>query len=383
VTILGCVLLTARFWEHLLDPFIDSLIVGLKGGHRKAGLFPILFWFVRLLHLGWFKGLVLLYVGVAGLVFLDGPNGVRLGAGGSGPPKRVWRVVVRGLALAMAMVVGLLTAGIAVIWWSECRLKARINFITFSRIDQAQKLSTGEGVKVAICDWLFAKRGPATNKYVEAASMIPGESVGADKPWHGEWMAELVHQTAPACKIIPIRAMTTKEDRQQYLVKGIRFAADHGAVAVTSSMGPLILTDELIEAVDYAEKKGTLFVNVHPIGRYGRWEERKAEADETDRKMLCTGVVSVPWRHVRPERGRDVYVWPYSLTPTYLDGWGLSVGPPIVAGVIALMKSANPSLTPQQMREIIVKTAYVKDGFRVLDAEAAVNAARQGKCTAE
>ena len=251
VTILGCVLLTARFWMHLLDPFIDSLIFGLAWGHRKDGLSPILLRFFWLLQLGWFKGLVLLYVGVAGLVFLDGPNAVRLGARGSGPPKRVWRVVVRGLALAMAMVIGLLTAGVAVIWWSESRLKARVNFITFSRIDQAQKLSTGEGVKVAICDWLFAMRGPATNKYVEAASMIPGESVGADKPWHGEWMAELVHQTAPGCKIIPIRAkLTTEKDRRRYLVKGIRYAADHGAVAVTSSMGPLTLTEELKEAVD-------------------------------------------------------------------------------------------------------------------------------------
>jgi len=37
-------------------------------------------------------------------------------------------------------------------------------------------------------------------------------------------MAELVHQIAPACKIIPITARTESDDYQQYLIKGIRFA---------------------------------------------------------------------------------------------------------------------------------------------------------------
>ena len=105
--------------------------------------------------------------------------------------------------------------------------------------------------------------------------MIPGEPVGADKPWHGEWMAEIVRQTAPACKVIPIRARTERDDYEQYLIKGIRYAADHGAVAVTSSMGPLDETEELREAVEYAEKKGTLFINVHPIGKSGDGERGK------------------------------------------------------------------------------------------------------------
>jgi len=286
--------------------------------------------------------------------------------------KRLFRVVVRGLAFASAIVVGLLIAGIILIWSSETKLKAKINFITFSKIDKAQKFSKGEGVKVAICDWLFDLHGQATNKYIGAASMIPGEPVGADKPWHGEWMSEIVQQAAPGCKIIPIRAFAAKGcDYQPYLIKGIRYAADHEAVAVTSSMGPLTMTKELREVVDYAERKGTLFINVHPI--------YDTKSDETYSKVLSTGLVSVPWHRAYPERDRDIYVWPYALTHHFLDDWGYSVGPPVVAGVVALIKSANPSLTPEQIKEIIVKTAYIKDGFRVLDAEAAVNAAMQGK----
>jgi hypothetical protein len=293
--------------------------------------------------------------------------------------KQVFRVVVRALALGFIIIFSLLIAGIMLIWWSESRLKAKTNFITFSKIDKAQGFSKGEGTKVAICDWLFDMRGQATNRYVEAASMVPGEPVGADKPWHGEWMAEIVHQTAPACKIIPIRARKDKYDYEQYLIKGIRYAADHGAVAVSSSMGPLDETEELREAVEYAEKKGTLFINVHPIGKYGKWAEWKTEPDKTDCQIVCSGPVSVPWHAVPSESGRDVCVWPYALTHHFLDDWGCSVGPPIVAGVVALMKSTNPFLTPQQIKEIIVKTAFIKGGFRVLDAEAAVKAAMQYK----
>ncbi len=47
----------------------------------------------------------------------------------------------------------------------------------------------------------------------------------------------------------------------------------------------------------------------------------------------------------------------------------------VIAGVIALMKSVNPNLTPQDVRRIIVDTAFMREGFRVLDAEAAVRAA--------
>jgi hypothetical protein len=254
----------------------------------------------------------------------------------------------------------------------QSRSSSEPNFLTFSRIDQAQSYSMGEGTKVAVCDWLFDLRGgEASKKYTNPASMVPGQPVGSAKPWHGEWMAQMVHQTAPACKIIPIRARTEKADFQPYLIKGIRFAADKGAVAVTSSMGPITLDNELRQAIDYAEAKGVLFINVHPV------TDSKGQSDP---RILCTGLISVPGHRVQPDPRRDIFVWPYPLTPTNMDGWGYSDGPPIVAGVVALMKSANAALTPRELKELIVSTAFTNvDGFRVLDAEAALQAAIKRK----
>ena len=56
------------------------------------------------------------------------------------------------------------------------------------------------------------------------------------------------------------------------------------------------------------------------------------------------------------------------------DGWGYSNGPPVVVGVIALMKSVNPDLTSEEIRRIIKETFYEHEGFSVLDGEGAVKA---------
>jgi hypothetical protein len=250
---------------------------------------------------------------------------------------------------------------------------ANINLITFSKIDKAWRYSQGEGVKIAICDWLFDIASLKAEKYVDPASMIPGEHIGYNQPGHGEWMAEIIHQVAPKAKIIPIRTCPTGNvEFEPYLCQGIRYAADHGAVAVTSSMGYIRYSRELREAVEYAEQKGTIFINCHPVK--GLWTK---SAKELNTKIIHTGLVSVPGHPTSPESGRDLYVWPYSITLTYRDGWGYSNGPPIVAGVIALMKSTQPMLSPKDIRQILMSTGSSKLGFRVLDAEAAVLVARR------
>jgi hypothetical protein len=139
-------------------------------------------------------------------------------------------------------------------------------------------------------------------------------------------------------------------------------------------MGPIRDSRMLREAIEYAEKKGTVFINVHPVRGNWPWG-----AEAVARKIISTGLASVTRHRAKPNKARDIYVWPYSLTPTWGDGWGYSDGPPIVAGVVALMKSANPALTPGEIKEILVQTGSMKIGFRVLDAEAAVKEAVRRK----
>jgi serine protease len=274
---------------------------------------------------------------------------------------------------ALAVIVSLAVAG------SACSRKypprnTQSDLVAFSRIDKAWTHATGAGVMVAVIDWQFDPKSSAAPNIVFATSMVPGEKIGDLKPWHGAWMVEIVHRVAPDARIIPIIGRSLAQPGyQDALVRGIRYAAEHGATAVTSSMGPTEQTGALREAIDFAEQRGTVFVDVHPENVAARGEKPTACAPGAcDARILHTGIVSVPEHPVRPHASRDVYTWPYDLSAQFEDGWGYSNAPPIVAGVIALVKSANPRLSAGEIRQAIAQTAYNREGFRVLDAEAAV-----------
>ncbi|MBI5600153.1 MAG: hypothetical protein HY944_01155 [Gemmatimonadetes bacterium] len=257
------------------------------------------------------------------------------------------------------------------------RRNTQSDLVKFSRIDKAQALSRGASVTVAVIDWQFDRKGAAAAQYVAATSMVPGEVIGDLKPWHGAWMVDIVHRVAPEARIMPIIGRSLKTPGyQEALARGIRYAAEHGAVAVSSSMGPAVLSDALRAAIDFAEARGTLFINVHPENIAVAGEQyTPCEVRACDARIVRAGIVSVPEHAAKPHPARLVYTWPYDLDAKFKDGWGYSNGPPIVLGVVALVKSANPRLSPAQIREILARTAYDREGFKVLDAEAAVRAA--------
>jgi len=279
--------------------------------------------------------------------------------------------------LTVLVATGLLAStGLSCVRKSPVR-NTQSDLIAFSRIDQAWPLSKGANVTVAVIDWQFDPSAEAAANFVFAASMVPGERMGDLKAWHGAWMVDIVHRIAPEAKIIPIIGRSMKrKSYQDYLVQGIRYAAEHGAVAVTSSMGLVTQSPALRDAIDFAEQRGTLFVDVHPEDVAANGDPfTPCGAGQCDPRIIHTGVVSVPEHPVDPHPSRQVYTWPYDLDAKFEDGWGFSNAPPIVAGVIALMKSANPRLSPAQLRRLLVQTAFEREGFRVLDAEAAVKAA--------
>lgn len=103
-TVIGCILATGTFWAGVFDPLIfDS-----TGDYRTDGIFPTLSpRLLRLsmaLHSGWDKGLPLLFVGVAALVFLYGRKSVRFAAVRSRPFTAVaLAIVVLAHAIILAI----------------------------------------------------------------------------------------------------------------------------------------------------------------------------------------------------------------------------------------------------------------------------------------
>lgn len=255
------------------------------------------------------------------------------------------------------------------------------DLLSFAKVRDAWPYGKGRGVTVAVVDWQFDR---THERYVSAASMIPGERMGELEPWHGSWMVDIVHAVAPEASIMPIIGRSLKKGYADTLPAAIRYAADHGATVVTSSMGTARDEKVLRDAVEYARAKGCVFVDVHPeIVTDATGRERFCRRGECSETIIHAGVVSVPAHPVKPNDARDVYVWPYDLDSVYKDGWGFSNAPPTVAGVIALMKGSNRSLSVRDLKRVLIENSDMKDGFRVINAAKAVAAAAKAPASRE
>jgi len=290
------------------------------------------------------------------------------------------------------LLTGILSACLIIFLFSDLSYnqtaKTDTTYINFHKVDKAWKYSKGKNVKVAVLDWLFNMSLKASKKYIDPISLVPGQPIGELKPWHGEWMAEIINNIAPDAKIIPIRARPRSKksnnnspvDRpyEKYIIEGIKYAADHGAAAVTSSMGPLRQSKELTDVLNYAKKKGTIFIDVHP--EYKDFKNGKlvfCDSTELNPLIIHPGIVPVPAHPYtkKAEMWRDFYTWPYDIDPVFRDGWGFSNAPPITAGIIALVKSVNPELNVKQIKKLLIETSENHNGFNILNAEAAVKRA--------
>ncbi len=203
-----------------------------------------------------------------------------------------------------------------------------------------------------------------------------------------------ITQAAWTAKAIPIR-VSNRRDGAAYttdLANGIRYAADKGARVINVSYSGVHL-GALQKAARYAQSKGAVvFMAAGNDGRnHRRWRNHKQliAVGSTNRDGSVSSFSS---------RGKFVdLVAPGSdiLSLTTNDRtrtWsGTSFASPIAASVASLMLTANPELSPWQVRKLLALTARDigpagrddASGFGLIDANAAVAAAiaTQGKYT--
>jgi len=186
-------------------------------------------------------------------------------------------------------------------------------------------------------------------------------------------------------QIMAIRTVPDGDERDKDVANAIRYAVDNGAQIVNMSFGKSFSPgkEAVDKAVRYAEQKGVLLVHAagneaankdsvpnYPSRTYNdgtvatNWIEVGASSRTNDQNLVASfsnyGKASV-----------DVFAPGVNILSTvphrngYITESGTSMASPVVTGLAAVLKEYFPSLTPAEIRKIIMDSS-VKYTTRVL-----------------
>ncbi|MCM0591211.1 MAG: S8 family peptidase [Gloeotrichia echinulata DEX184] len=149
------------------------------------------------------------------------------------------------------------------------------------------------------------------------------------------------------------------------IANGIYYAVNNGANVINLSLGSNFPNSTLESAIEYASRKGVVVVmaagnNGYPITSYpatyaDKWGIAVGAVDRNNNMADFSNEPGISQLAYVTAPGVDIY----SSVPgnKYAYYKGTSMATPHVAGVVALMLSANRNLTDAQVRQIITQTA--------------------------
>ncbi|MGC5362749.1 S8 family serine peptidase [Streptomyces sp. DT24] len=242
------------------------------------------------------------------------------------------------------------------------------------------KTATGEGIKVAVIDSGVNPSTPSLKgqvlKGMDATGAAGDET--DDYRGHGTTMAELIAGTgnggglkglAPGAKIIPMR-ITDTQFQDEHSVNAhdvedaIRAAADGPAHIISMSVSSDYPSRDEQEAVKYAQSKGKLFFaaagNDAMSGNKEQYPASYAQVvgvAATDQKSKAS-VYSQHGDFVDiAAPGDDIPRWCDEKFQRYCDGNGTSPATAIASASAALIWSAHPHWTANQVLRVLLDTA--------------------------
>lgn len=235
---------------------------------------------------------------------------------------------------------------------------------------------------------------------------IPGPDVGDPIHWHATFIAGIlaapldglgVAGVAPNVTIMDVRVLNSSSFAATSLVgfgDAIRYAVENGADIINLSLHYYNASEDYHDDILYAISQNIPVVSVTgntPLsyggGRYyqsypGGYAEVITVGATNFYKEKADYSNFGPWTELVAPVGDEVGINIQSTYPpdTYSTYWGTSFACPQVAGVIALMRSINYTMSVDEIREILHETAddlgtKGKDdffGYGMVNATAAV-----------
>ncbi|MFM9650910.1 MULTISPECIES: S8 family serine peptidase [Streptomyces] len=254
-------------------------------------------------------------------------------------------------------------------------------YLSAMKADEMWNVSTGKGVKVAVVDTGVNANTPSLKGQVLVGE-VP-EAVGykatEDYDGHGTSMAELIAGTgaqgglkglAPGAKIVPYRIGMkdmkdgSEKEKAPPLTDVIRAIADSDAKIISMSFTEDIQRPEILAAIKYAYSKGKLMV----AGTGNDAAEKNfigypaaypyvvgvAASDESGK----VGKFSEHGNYVDlAAPGLDVPTWCDETFRSYCVGVGTSMATAITSASAALIWSAHPDWTANQVLASLIETA--------------------------
>lgn len=148
------------------------------------------------------------------------------------------------------------------------------------------------------------------------------------------------------------------------IASAVRYAVNNGAKVINLSLGGAAST-VLRDAVEYATKQGAFVVMaagnsggsspISPANLADRWGIAVGATDSTNKLTSFSNRAGASVLNYVVAPGANVFS--LGLNNTYVGMSGTSMATPHVAGVAALMLSANSNLLPDQMARILAETA--------------------------
>ncbi|MEY9994736.1 subtilisin family serine protease [Streptomyces sp. V4I8] len=271
-------------------------------------------------------------------------------------------------------------------------------------LSSAQQLSQGEGVTVAVLDSGVVPDHPAVKGRVTTGPDYFKDGLDSQSPeWggHGTAMASDVLKVAPKAKILSVRVISDEKESDDGsverrrgaspIVEGIYYAVDHGADVISMSLG----TGEVANFADRDEVAAIGYALSHGVAVLAAAGNSGGKLNEIAFPPGYAGAIAVAATNQSGGRAEFSTVHTYNelaapgvdITSAKNTGGfeavqGTSPATALASGVVALMLSHNPKLTPAQTRAILTSTARHPQGgwnafvgYGQINAAAAVNAA--------
>lgn len=277
---------------------------------------------------------------------------------------------------------------------------------SFLNLEAAHKITRGEGVTVAIVDTGVAPHPDLNANLLPGATFHNGSSANigngqTDKGGHGTHMAGLIAGhgrilgVAPAAKILPVNVGTQEQGRSSTTIAaGIRWAADNGAdvISISLSGSPHPLERQ---AVEYALSKD--IVVVAGAGNTDGRQNVGYPAAYPDVIAVC-GVDAQGGHAAISVTGPELVICApsdgvssTSLNNGYSMATGTSESGAFVAGAAALLRSAHPKDTREEITQRLTSTAKPAGaegrdnifGFGIIDIVAALSTKIQPSTAAQ